>query len=58
VFQILADYLQNKKLFNFAEKLLSEILDFNKLNLSPNHPNIGNSMKNLAYVLEKQNRLI
>jgi hypothetical protein len=57
VFQILADYLKNKNLFNFAEKLLSVILNFNKANLLPNHPHIGVSMNNLAEVLQCLNRL-
>ncbi len=34
------------------------LLKFQKDNLKPNHPNIGDSMNNLASVIECQNRLI
>ena len=56
-FEILAEYLEDKKLFSFAEKLLCEILDFRKAYLTPNHPDIGLSMNNLATVLLRLNRL-
>ncbi len=33
----LADYMQENKKFQFAEKFLREILNFNKTNLLPNN---------------------
>ncbi len=46
-----------KKLYKFAEKFLIEILNFRKVNLLPNDPDIGISMINLAIILQSQNNL-
>jgi tetratricopeptide (TPR) repeat protein len=40
-----------------AEELSREALNFNKANLQPNDPSIGESMNNLACVLKSLNRL-
>ena len=46
LFMKLADYMQDNKKFQCAEKFLSEILNFYKANLLPNHPDIGKIMNN------------
>ncbi len=51
IFQKLADYLQNKNKYQCAEKLIRESLNICKANHLPNHPDIGDSMNNLASVL-------
>ena len=53
----IADFLKNSKLYLFAEKLHSKVLNLRKDILSPNHMDIGTSMNSLAGVLQKLNRL-
>jgi hypothetical protein len=53
----LALVLKSQNRLKYSEELFRESLNFRKANLLSNHPDIGNSMNNLALVLQRLNRL-
>ncbi len=57
LFILLAKFMENKNKFYFAEKLLCEILNFDKTNLLPNNQILSIIKNNLALNLYKLNRL-